>query len=195
MEEKIKAVVFKLIPCCLTLKPLVTSRFLTNLVLSKACSCCAQDECTVSASVGDHTRELLRQYGPVPPRRSLDTGQSRDATGSLGSGWPGAAPLPDTTSAEVPSLQTKSVNIYLSCCLTVSLPKPGLAPATPHPGVLQWAAPSSCPHTLCPAEIIVKAYAVQSMPLNTPSLLLENTAPGNPHQSGGRERGFSTRRQ
>jgi len=47
-----------------------------------------------------------------------------------------AAPLPNTASAGVPSPPPKTANIYQSCCLTETHPKPGLAPTAPQPGVL-----------------------------------------------------------
>lgn len=213
MEEKINAVVFKLIPCCLTLKPLVTSRLPTELMLSRTCSCCARDESTVSASVRDHTRErdLPQQHRPRSPSSSWDAGKGRDAAGGVGSGWQGSG----CSSAGVPSPQPESVSISPSWCLTVTHPKPGLAPTALDLGGLQWAAPIlPCPHTLpCPLRSQLgqcQPWAWKHMgrnpseglcrvthTLNTPSLLLKNSAPDNPHphRSRGRERGSSTRRQ
>lgn len=195
MEEKIKAVVLKLIPCCLTLKPLVTSRLLTNLMLSKTCSYWAQDECTVSASVGDHTRELLWQYGPVPPRRTLNIGQSRDATESMGSGWPGGG----CTSARHnlcwgPFPSNKERQYLLELLFDCESSQAGLSTSHPAPRDTAVSSPILlCSHTL-PCQNNCEGLCCPIHALNTPSLLLENTAPGNPHQSRGRERAFSTRR-
>lgn len=153
--------VFKLIPCCLTLKPLVTSRLPTNLMLSRICSCCAQDESTVSASLGDHTRErdLPQQYPQLSPSSSLDTGKGRDATGGVGSG------KSDAASARVPSPQPKSINIYWSCWWTVTHPKPGVAPTALHPA----GAAVSSPHPPVPTHLalptLVTAQAVPAMHL------------------------------
>lgn len=126
-----------------------------------------------------------------------------------------AAPLPGTASASVPSPQPESISISPSWCLTVTRPKPGLAPTALDLGGLQWAAPIlPCPHTFpCPLRSRLgqcRPWAWKPMgrnpseglccvthALNTPSLLLKNSAPDNPHphQSRGRERGSSTRRQ
>lgn len=110
--------------------------------------------------------------------------------------WEVAAPLLDTASAGVPSPQPKSVNVYSSCCSTVTHPKPGLAPTTLHlGGGLQPAAPVlPCPLTFpCPTRPLLRQCQPRTgkhsggnhtevlyyitHTLNTPSLLLENTAP------------------
>lgn len=174
--------VFKLIPCCLTLKPLVTSRLPTKLMLSRICSCCARDESTVSASVGDHTRETCYSSTDHSLLAAHEIWEKAEmllaAWGQAGQEV--AAPLPDTASARVPSPQPKSINIYLLELLfdcDSSQARLGTNRPTPQGGCSEQP-PSSHAHTPCPArpghcsgsaghapestwaEIVVKGYAI-----------------------------------
>lgn len=168
MEEKINAVVFKLIPCCLTLKPLVTSRLPTELMLSRTCSCCARDESTVSASVRDHTRErdLRQQHRPRSPSSSRDAGQGREAAGGMGSGWPGSGcssaghslcrrPFPSTRERQhLPQLMFDCHSSQAR--LGTNRPGPGgAAVSSPHPPI-----PT---HLSLPAPVTARAVPAMSL--------------------------------
>lgn len=65
-------------------------------MLSRTCGCCAQDESTVSASLGGHSRErdLPQQHQLLSPSGSSDTGKGRDAAAGVGPGWPGGGCSP-----------------------------------------------------------------------------------------------------
>lgn len=154
MEKKIKAVVFKLIPCCLTLQLLVISRLPTKFMLSRGCFCFAWEE---DASVSDHMREGRTCHNcPLSPRNSWDKGKVRVATDDTGgrSNFSGV-PLPD---------QRSTLHIWVAVELRLTCSQ---EPSAPHLGSVAVSIPS--PPTSAALPILATALKVPAVPLKAPN--------------------------